>query len=390
MRNSQERHANNFGIEALFPNFHSEKWVSYTLKSVLESMSNEDIRVGASVMTKASYVTSGYVHSVMHPKLYGMLSSRITKPMQMVFRKAKKHLQQGDVAYFWLSSPSEMCEYFRENGVMVVREMINCSMLLRKQELDKAYEALDLPIPCDISDDDIERERKEIMACDAVFCPNAFVKQSLIDYGYSPERCIETSYGWGIDRLVGSDRVIADDGLFTVAFVGTADVRKGAAVLLKAWAKSRIKGRLLLAGQISKEVQEKCADYLYRDDVVCLGHVSNIGTVYRSAQVFCFPSWEEGGPLVTIEAMACGAVPLVTPMGSGSFFTQSDEVGMIVPPGRSDLLAEALVSLASDKERLRYMSRNAMERAKRYEWKAVGAQRRDALITHRSRWTDQV
>jgi glycosyltransferase involved in cell wall biosynthesis len=296
----------------------------------------------------------------------------------------------GDVAYFWLGSPADLCQRFRSRGIMVAREMINCTLELRRNELRKAYSAMNLPDGSGISDSDITRERDDILATDVVFCPNAFVKESVVAYGFPAERCIETSYGWSKSKLTGTHSILDNDRVFTAAFVGTVDVRKGAPLLLEAWARSNVSGRLLLAGKISPEVQTRYAELLKRPDVVCLGHVKDVGSVYRSADVFCFPTWEEGGPQVTLEAMAAGNVPIVTLMGTAGAFSETEDIGIIVPPGDVQALSDALKLMAQDSTRREQLSKAAQVRSKSFSWDLVGQRRRTALVEQRSAWLDRI
>ena len=110
--------------------------------------------------------------------------------------------------------------------------------------------------------------------------------------------------------------------------------------------------------------------------------------MYRAADVFCFPTWEEGGPQVTLEAMAAGAVPVVTPMGTAGAFDTADDMAIIVPPGDVDALGGALRSLAEDPDRLRYLKQRIQLRAADYHWDRVGERRREALLKHRRAWLD--
>ena len=177
-----------------------------------------------------------------------------------------------------------------------------------------------------------------------------------------------------------------DDGTFTVCFVGTVDVRKGAPVLLDAWGRAGIKGRLLIAGEISPEVGQRYAHVLARPDVIPLGYVDDVAAVYRSSDAFCLPSWEEGAPLVLFQAMAAGAVPIVTSMASGGTFSASEEIGIEVPPGDVEALSRAIASLATDANRRREMKQRARRRALDFTWGLVGVRRRRALAQARRDW----
>jgi len=373
-----------FTVQALFPNFYNESGVSYTVKSVLEGIAADGIKVGATAA--ATDVKAPYVEGVTSKYVYGYLRPRARSPMRSVFRAARRRLRAGDVAYFWLESPAEMCEYFRARDVLVVREMINCTKQLYRRELRKAYAALGEPDRTGITDQMIEQERSDLLAADLIYCPNPFVKASVVEYGFPAEHCIDTSYGWNATRLGTPGRAVRDSGVFTVAFVGTIDVRKGAPVLLEAWAKSNIDGRLLLAGVVSPEVQQKCAALLRRPDVVQLGFMRDVGSVYRSADVFCLPTWEEGGPQVTFEAMSAGLVPVVTPMGTGGAFAATDDVGIVISPGDVSALSDALQLLATDAARLNHLKQQAEKCAAGYTWEVVGQRRRAALLRHRGEW----
>jgi glycosyltransferase involved in cell wall biosynthesis len=267
--------------------------------------------------------------------------------------------------------------------LFVAREMINCTWLRRRRELRAAYDLLGQADASGISDEMIEREREQLLAADAVFCPNDFVLESVLEYGVPKHRCIATSYGWGEDRILepASEQKAGDRARgIVVLFVGTGDVRKGLPWLLEAWRKAEVKGELRIAGVIDPEVRARYAHILARDDVRELGWVEDVGGVYRSADVFCFPSWEEGGPLVTIEAMACGLPCVVTPMGGGAGIVRDSRDGIVVRPGDAEGIAAAFVRLASDDALRREMGERARITAREFTWQAVGHRRADALL----------
>jgi glycosyltransferase involved in cell wall biosynthesis len=69
---------------------------------------------------------------------------------------------------------------------------------------------------------------------------------------------------------------------------------------------------------------------------------------WAAADVFCLPSFDEGVPVVLMEAMACG-LPVVTTRIAGIPELVDDGVnGVLVPPGRADLLADALEAVLRD------------------------------------------
>jgi glycosyltransferase involved in cell wall biosynthesis len=101
---------------------------------------------------------------------------------------------------------------------------------------------------------------------------------------------------------------------------------------------------------------------------------AEVGVLMREADVFVFPSVRELGAGAVIEAMACGAVPVVVSYG-GPEVLVTDQTGVRVPIGTKPGLIEAyqreLERLANERHRLPAMSQAAYERAmKYYSWDA--------------------
>ena len=156
-------------------------------------------------------------------------------------------------------------------------------------------------------------------------------------------------------------------------------MRKGLPWLLQAWVRAGVHGRLLLAGHIDARVRAEYANVLARADVVLLGHVADVGSAYRSADVFCFPSWEEGGPMVTIEAMGMGLPCIVTPMGSAGILSASSGGAIVVGPGDVEAMAAAMRRLGGHPEERRRLAEEGRRMASDYVWERVGLRRAEAL-----------
>jgi glycosyltransferase involved in cell wall biosynthesis len=225
----------------------------------------------------------------------------------------------------------------------------------------------------------IATEREELALADHIFSPSPQVTRSLLAQGVDEQKVLETSYGWEPARLARGGTPPRWDGGVTVAFVGTLCVRKGAHLLLEAWARAKIKGRLILAGTIEPEIAETCATHLSRPDVQCLGHVRDIGAVFRAADIFAFPTIEEGDPLVTYEAMSCSLPLLVSPMGAGRGARDGQE-GMIIESYDQEGWVHALQTLASDAELRRTFGEAGARRAQEFTWTNVAARRRQQLL----------
>jgi glycosyltransferase involved in cell wall biosynthesis len=81
-----------------------------------------------------------------------------------------------------------------------------------------------------------------------------------------------------------------------------------------------------------------------------LGRVPHdrIETLCRAADVFISASRFEGSGYALIEAMACGAAPVVTDIPSFRRLTGDGRAGALVPTGDADALARALVRVARE------------------------------------------
>ncbi len=75
--------------------------------------------------------------------------------------------------------------------------------------------------------------------------------------------------------------------------------------------------------------------------VTFLGAVTNMAAYYQAADVFVFPSEQEGLPVAVLEAMASG-LPIVASRIAGVTDLVDDDTAWLVPVGDSDALAEAV------------------------------------------------
>jgi glycosyltransferase involved in cell wall biosynthesis len=293
-------------------------------------------------------------------------------------RSVLRAVRKDDVLWLWPGTTRTLRDELAARGHRVIAERINCCQGTAKRILDAEYERSGLPQDEHITEGEVAEERAELAGVDRVFAPSPWVRSSLLEAGISEHKIWDTSYGFDPGRLAGESRALEPFEGLTIAFVGYACLRKGVHHLFEAFERLEVPARLVLAGRTASNVAERYADFLKRPDVIRLGHVSDVGAVYRSADVFCFPSLEEGGPMVTYEAMGLGVPVVVTPMGAGAVARDRLD-GFVVPPGDVDGLAAALTQLASDAELRRSLGENARARALEFTWQKVAA-RRQALV----------
>jgi glycosyltransferase involved in cell wall biosynthesis len=157
--------------------------------------------------------------------------------------------------------------------------------------------------------------------------------------------------------------------------VGRLAPVKGQPLLIEAVARLREQGvhvhcRIVGDGPERAALERRIGELGAGDAVELTGAVGQdrIRELYEQADVFCLASFREGLPFVLIEALAM-ELPVVATriMGIPELVTEGEN-GLLVTPGRSDELAEALARLARDPgERAALLARRAQVLLERLE-----------------------
>jgi glycosyltransferase involved in cell wall biosynthesis len=290
----------------------------------------------------------------------------------------------GDVVWIWPRYSDGFLSRLRARGAFIVTERVNTCEPMARRCIGAAYAHLGLKPPkaWQHSDEASRIDAQVSTEADAVFAPNAFVHHSLLEIGCPAGKILDTSYGWCPVRLArNSTAQPVLNGRLRYLYVGTGCVRKGLPLLLRAWRDAGIDGELLIAGEIDDEVNAMCGDLLNARGVVRLGHVQDIAPVYHSADVFVFPTHEEGGPQVTFEAAGCGLALVVSPMGAAGAFRDATDA-LVLDPYDHDAWVATLRNLDRDRDLVQRYQDAARQRAADYTWEKV-ARRRLALLQSR-------
>jgi glycosyltransferase involved in cell wall biosynthesis len=307
---------------------------------------------------------------------YRLLGPALQKRVE---ERMRSDLAAGQLVYTWGEVSLELSRRLHAEGITVVREKYNCAKRVAKDILDRAYARFGLSGTTSITERMIAKEQEELELADAVFSPSPMVADSLARIGIPQERILPASYGWEPARLSGDDRALeAVDGP-TLLFVGYSCVRKGTHILLEAWAKAGIKGRLVLAGDMEPLIRERYADVLGRADVLHIPFTKNVGALYRSADWLIFPTLEEGSPLVTYEAAGCGLPVIVSPMGAGAFVRDGLE-GLVIASEEVDAWADVIRSVPDRAREQGEYAERARLRGLDFTYDQVGERRRMLLL----------
>ncbi|MBB4200384.1 hypothetical protein CCR94_18040 [Rhodoblastus sphagnicola] len=357
--------------------------VGYTCSSLIAGMARENVH--AEVVTSRCRLSLPSVEVVeVLPKWarrapYGWVRNMAARRLEQHFLdRVASWPSHARAAWLWPGASLETIAGLRRRGATVIREQFNCFTGVAKVILDDAYRSIGAEPAHAISDAIVEAERRVLDAVDHVFCPGPNVERSLAESGVDLGKLLPASYGWDPSRLSTTRRGLPPAAGMTLLFVGSICVRKGAHLLLDSWARSGVKGRLVLVGEMEPTIREKCAHLLARDDVIVLDYSREIGPLYRCADAFVFPTLEEGSPLVAYEACGAGLPVVTTRMGAGALVRPRRE-GLVVDAYDARGWISAIRELAEDGVLRRRLACGARRRAADFTWPAV-AQRRLAQI----------
>jgi glycosyltransferase involved in cell wall biosynthesis len=157
-------------------------------------------------------------------------------------------------------------------------------------------------------------------------------------------------------------RYLADRPLAMV-YVGRLAASKGIldAVTAVGLLRQRdVRVRLTIAGSGPAEgpIQKAIATAHLEDRVHLIGEVFGDAKhkLWCEADVFVLPTDGEGLPYALLESMACGVVPVVSPVGGIPDVVQDEVQGLLVPSRNPSALADALQRLAKDRNDLYRMA----------------------------------
>ena len=176
-------------------------------------------------------------------------------------------------------------------------------------------------------------------------------------------------------------------GPLRVLSVGRLVPEKGAPVLLDAVARLRDQGiavhlRIAGGGELESYLRQQVAELGLAGSVELTGPVSQeaVRELYQWADAFCLPSFQEGLPVVLMEAMATGLPVVTTAIAGIPELVIADRTGVLVPAGRTDLVAEGLARLAADPAERERLGRAARDLVVAEFSSAVNAPRQQQFL----------
>lgn len=194
--------------------------------------------------------------------------------------------------------------------------------------------------------------------------------------GVAPARIRIVHPGIDLAEIGGIDQ---SDKTVDIVCVSRLDPFKRIEDLVLAVDRLRLKGlhpsvKIIGDGPCGPRLRRMVRERSLTNQITLLGFIDEVTkfSLLKSARIFCLPSEREGFSIATLEAMACGACPVVSmptdPGASGvTEMVQDHDTGLLYPSRDVASLTNCLASLLDDPAALASLRQNAQNRASSFD-----------------------
>ncbi|MCY7384723.1 MAG: glycosyltransferase family 4 protein [Microcoleus sp. CAN_BIN18] len=365
-------------LSALFPIHCNDRAISHVFLSVCKEWQNSELKARMVVPSCDRSCRDSNLIEAIPSFLAKLYYSSHSLPQIKAEKRFLKDIKKFDVAYLWPGTSVDTVKSVHNHSKPIFLERVNSYQKQAKSILDDAYSRLGLEPQHLITSEKIQNEQEKLKVVDFLFCPSPAVVKSFQEAGVPEEKLLLTTEGWSPERFPNYQSRKPPTEEVNVLFLGFACVRKGAHLLLQAWERAGIKGKLTIFGELEPAIAQSCSHLLKRPDVVHFDYALDYSSAYRQADFFAFPSLEEGSALVIYEAMGHGLPILTSPMGGGGIVRDGID-GIILDPYDTDAWVEGLRKLSNSPELRAQMGASARKRALELTWPQVAARRGEQI-----------
>jgi D-inositol-3-phosphate glycosyltransferase len=302
---------------------------------------------------------------------------------RLVARALRAHPDRYDAVHAWPRGCLNTFAAAGDVGVVSFRESPSPHTASAFARAKESAAELGLLVPAGHSHEEdpnrLAEEAAEYEAADLILAPSDYVVRTYVEQGYPASRIVRHRYGYDpLEFPKPGPR--AQDQPFTATFLGRGEPNKGLHHAARAWLDAGLaeRGRLLIAGRVQPDYRDRIAPLLGAAHAEELGFVSDTAGLLRTSDVLLLPTSTEGSALVVFEAMASGAVPLVSDAAGAP--VRSDEDGFVHAAGDVAALTRHLAALSGDSELLATMRAHCLARREELSWHTAGAILRDAYL----------
>ncbi|RJO63717.1 MAG: glycosyltransferase [Candidatus Omnitrophota bacterium] len=198
-------------------------------------------------------------------------------------------------------------------------------------------------------------------------CPSQFLMNIFAQAGVSKEKMMHIPYGFDLQKFKTGKKSTSD--VIRFGFIGNLIPAKGLDVLVRAFRRLNAgKAKLFVYGtqaaykSILGDYIRKVKDSLKQDaNIIFKGEFDNedIVELLQGIDVLVVPSlWLENSPLVIQEAFAAGVPVIASDIGGIPELVQHKKNGILVEPGNSNSLREAMDEVVKNPLALEELKKN--------------------------------
>lgn len=184
------------------------------------------------------------------------------------------------------------------------------------------------------------------------------------------------------DRQKAREELGLQENDFAIMTVARLEKVKGIEYLIKAlhilvsnYQLPTINYQLIIVGDGSERrmLEKMVASLGIQERVKFLGAVDNSRVPYylSAGDCFCLPSLQEGFGIVVLEAMAAGLPVIASKVGGLLDIVQDNENGLLVEPGNSQAISQAIEKIRDNSELARQLTNKAKQDLAKYDWSAI-------------------
>ncbi len=158
------------------------------------------------------------------------------------------------------------------------------------------------------------------------------------------------------------------DDDFVIGCAASLTAHKGHRYLIEAVKEVKakfpaVKVLLMGTGPLREELEKHCRSAGVSDNVIFLGNRKDMCRILPVIDVFALPSCDrEGFPMSILEAMSCGKPVIASAIGGIPESVELGVTGLLVPPGDSHAIAQALISLIENRDLMKNMGAEGLKR----------------------------
>lgn len=178
-----------------------------------------------------------------------------------------------------------------------------------------------------------------------------------------------------LDSFIESQKPRKNFGNNKILYVGSIESRKNIKRLIDAFVLVQDKisnSELVLVGKTGKdgeEIEEYIQKFIDEGfNIIRPGFLSDqeVLNLYRTSDLFLFPSLYEGFGLPPLEAMTSGCPVIVSNVSSLPEVV--GDAGILVDPNDTNAMSDAIIGLLNDNDLKEMMSMKGVERSKDFSW----------------------